>query len=511
MTEFIRVDDWEMEPEDELIQGNGKLVIIPFEKIFNRDVSVVDTFIIKKTSYASSMEDKFNKKTGKVERGIRHYLNYFIKFYDPEKELIMSYLKLKYLIDMKSVNIKSPQSFIKALHLILLTKSMQNKIRKMVDDNFYMVLKTEDEEDEKNDKKKFKYPEQLEITNEHLSVMMMISMTMKIMIPVLFHYINTYNLLKEVPIYIFYEDLFYMYSDTIDVYNKLWVTVQAKVKKHNACNPITWMQREILGKTMNTIADDFLKKRIITETMFRYRFNENAISYNSVILDNQLIYFRQEKYEHTLVETTNVKDSEGLSGLDKLEMNSYKIDESMVILSHVNITETIKKIKKSFKIKISKDEINFYMKFYRLNRFQVQLVNYFYAKYFGGYGDLNMLTKRQYIELLVILKKRLQFQGSVYLPQILTANTDRLNRRTIRNAKFLQKIENSSFYQTIVKKFDAVNELGKDNLILNMLSTIINTEFRLVDYDLKDRLGEVIEIHNTDILSDEFLTFINQL
>ena len=151
------------------------------------------------------------------------------------------------------------------------------------------------------------------------------------------------------------------------------------------------------------------------------------------------------------------------------------------------------------------------MKFYRLNRFQVQLVNYFYAKYFGGYGDLNMLTKRQYIELLVILKKRLQFQGSVYLPQILTANTDRLNRRTIRNAKFLQKIENSSFYQTIVKKFDAVNELGKDNLILNMLSTIINTEFRLVDYDLKDRLGEVIEIHNTDILSDEFLTFINQL
>lgn len=495
---FVRVDDWEPKQDEIFVYPDGKLIVIPFEKIFKRDIKAINTFIIKKDSYV-------NRLGNDKDKGICHYINYFINFYDEEKELLLSYLKLKYIIDNKHIKIKSPNSFIKALYSILFTDTMKKKISDMVEDNYYIDLTSNSG---------VKYAEQLEFTNEHAKIMMKISMSMKIMVPVLFHYINTYNINigKEVSLFDFYENLFYMYSDSVDIYNKLYVTVEAKVKNHVSKNKHSWSQREILGVDPLTYADSLLKDKIISETMFKYTFNKNIVSFNSVIIDNQLGFFNKERYDYTMVELTSKKDSDGLSGLDKLEMNTYKIDESLVILSDINIKHTIKKIKKSMKIKIPKEEINFYKQHYKISKFQVQLVFYYYAKYFGGYRDLNLITRKQFLQLLILLKRRLQFQGFVYLPQILTGNIEKFNKRTIQNAKFLNKIENSSIYQTLVnEKFSTLEELKKSNLILNLLSTIINTTFTIVDYDNPEKLGEPLEIGNPDILSDEFLNFLNQI
>lgn len=495
--QIIKVDDWVAEENERFIFHDGKLVIIPFDTIFEKDISAVNTFVIKKDSYVKRLGDDANGK------GICHYINYFIANYDPEHELLFSYLKLKYIIDNKKRTIKSPESFIKALHTILFTDSMKKKISNMVEDNYYVDLTSKDGN---------KYAEQLEFTNEHARIMMKISMSMKIMVPVLFHYINTYNLNKTVPLFNFYEHLFDLYSEDVDIYNKLWITVQAKVKNNVSKNRRIWEQREILGTDSHTYADSLLKEKIISETMFKYTFDKNIISFNSVVIDKQLGYFIIEPYEHTMVELSSIKDSEGLSGLDKLEMNSYKIDESLTILSNINIKHTIKRIRKSMNVEIPKEEIEFYQHHYKINKFQVQLVNYYYAKYFGGYRDLNLLTRKQYLKLLVLLKRRLQFQGLVYLPQVITGNVEKLNKRTIQNAKFLMKIENSAIYQTLInEKFSTLDELGKSNLILNLLSTIINTSFTVVDYDHPEKLGEPLEIANPDILSDEFLNFLNQL
>jgi hypothetical protein len=193
-------------------------------------------------------------------------------------------------------------------------------------------------------------------------------------------------------------------------------------------------------------------------------------------------------------------------------MNSNKIDESLIILSDINIRQTIKKIKKRFNMKITKEEIQYYRKHHKINKFQVQLVFYFYAKYFGGYGDLNLLKAKQYITLLILLKRKLQVQGDVFLSQILTGNIEgKLNTRTIQNTKFLMKIENSAVYQSLIQdKFSTLDELNKSNLIITLLSTLLNTTFTFVDSDHPDKLGEKIEIV-PDKLSDEFLNFLNQI
>lgn len=487
---FIRVDVWEPEDEDKYLYPSGKLIIIPFDKIFKQDIQAINTFIIKKESYVNQLDE------------ITKYINYFIKFYDPEKELLLSYLKLKYMIDNKEKKI-TIKAFIKMMYTILFTDTMKAKISKMVEENYYIDIRS---------KKGIKYAAQMEFTNEHAKLMMKISMSMRIMVPVMLHYIYSNSLNKEISLYTFYENLFYMYDENIDIYTKLWVTTDARVKKSYSKNKLMWTQREIMGQDPLIYMDQLLKGNIISDTMVKYRFNDSIISFNSVVIDKQLGYFIIEPYRHNMVELTNKKDTEGLSGLDKLEMNSAKIDESLIILTNINIKHTIKKIKKSFKIKTPKEELNFYKDHHQINKFQVQLVFYFYAKYFGGYRDLNLLTKDQYIRLLVLLKKRLQYQGFVFLPQILSGNIKKLNKRTIQNAKFLNKIENSSVYQTLInEKFSTLEEMGKSNMILNLLSTVLNTVFSFVDYENPDKLGQEIEINNPDILSDEFLNFLNQV
>ena len=95
---------------------------------------------------------------------------------------------------------------------------------------------------------------------------------------------------------------------------------------------------------------------------------------------------------------------------------------------------------------------------------------------------------------------------------ILTANIDgKLNSRTIRNDKFLTKIQTSDIYQSIMtNKYSILHDIGKDDLILKILSRMINTKFTVVNYDHPEQLGETIEV-NQDIISEEFLNFLNQL
>lgn len=492
MKNFIRVDDWKCTKEDCKVQFDGKLIIIPFDKIFNREnIVALNNFVIKKESYVKQLP------------AITNYINYFIKYYDTNNELILSYLRLKFMIDDKKSKI-SLNSFIQILYSILFTDEMKEKIQKMVEDNYYIDLSSKDDK---------KYNESLEFTQEHAKLMMSISICMKIMVPVLFHYVNTYNLTKKKNyLFRFYEGLFTLFDTDIDIYTKLYISIYSKVKVNFHHNQVIWNQREVFGVEPLTHIDELLKEKIISETMFKYAFNKNIISFNYVVLDKQLGYFLIEQYDKTRIEVSGVKDSEGLSGLDKLEMNATKIDESIIIMSELNIKETIKRLKKTMNISVSKDEIEYYKKNMKITKFQSQLVFYFYAKYFGGYRDINMLTRKQYLTLLILLKKRLEYQGNTYLPQVLSANIEsRLNTRTIQNNKFLTKIETSSIYQSIIEdKFSTLKDINKPNLILNLLSTILNTTFSFVDYDYPEELGKPIEI-NQDVVSDEFLNFLNQI
>ena len=87
-----------------------------------------------------------------------------------------------------------------------------------------------------------------------------------------------------------------------------------------------------------------------------------------------------------------------------------------------------------------------------------------------------------------------------------------MNTRTIQNKKFIMKVETSTVYQELINtKFAYIMDLKDDgNMILNIISTVLNTAFSYVEYDAPCLLGETIEII-PDVVCEEMLTYLNQI
>ena len=234
------------------------------------------------------------------------------------------------------------------------------------------------------------------------------------------------------------------------------------------------------------------------------------------------MYFLKDQYSKNLTEVTNTKNSEGLSGSDKMLMNANKIDEGSVRMSDLNIELTIERIKKQIDIPLSEEEIQYYIKYHKPSKLQIQLVYAWYTKYFSSYRDLNLLTRRQYIILLLLLKKKLLLDlgyetdesGELHyasLPYLLTGNlSDKVNTRIIRNNKFVMKIEENYMYKNLIEnKYKMLNYL-KPDAILSLLSSIINTRFTYVTYEYPELLDTEI-FYSEDKISDELLFFLSSI
>lgn len=223
-----------------------------------------------------------------------------------------------------------------------------------------------------------------------------------------------------------------------------------------------------------------------------------------------------------MTEVTNTKNADGLSGIDKMAMNLTKLDEGATTLADINIEKTIERIKKIIDVPISEEEIAYYMENLKISNIQRQLICSYYTKYFGSYRDLNLLTRKDYIILSLLLKKKLLIElgyetdedGTIHqaaLPYILTGNLeDRINTRIIRNNKFISKIEESYLYKNLIEnKYNLLQQI-KPDYILSMLSTFINTRFTYVTYENPELLGQEI-VYSEDKISDELLFFLNSI
>ena len=201
-------------------------------------------------------------------------------------------------------------------------------------------------------------------------------------------------------------------------------------------------------------------------------------------------------------------------------MNAMKVDEGVIVMADINIDQTIQMIRKQIDVPLTEEEIDYYVANHKPRDIQIRLVFTYYTRYFGSYRDLNLLTRRQYITLLLLLKKKLlidlgyEEDGSVHyaaLPYLLTGNVeDRVNTRIIRNNKFTAKLEESYIFQDIIKnKYSMLTSFKPDEL-MTMISSIINTRFTYVTYEYPDLLGTEIT-YSEDKISDELLFFLNSL
>ena len=319
------------------------------------------------------------------------------------------------------------------------------------------------------------------------------------------------------------------------MYNKLYVYVKAKVLESSSNNATIFGQKEIFGIDVFTVINLFLKKVIISENMVKYRFNktwdpkqkkykENIVGLNKTILTHQLSYFLKDQYQKNIAEITNTKNSDGLSASDKMAMNMSKLDEGRIIMSDLNLKMTIEQLEKTIDVPISEEEVQYYRENMYPQELQIQLIYSYFAKEFSSYQDLNLAIRRDYIRLALMLKKKLLIDNGynnygkkldeVYhaaLPYILTGNVEEeVNTRTIRNNKFISKVQESYLYRKLIdSKYKALNQIRPDFIII-LLSKFINTNFTYVTYENPSLLGKRIEFSD-DKISDEILFFLNSI
>ena len=258
-----KITSWKPKSQDDiLVNSDGKIFIIYFEKVIKPEAvaSSYDRFYIKKGSYEKQLDV------------ITKYINFFMKFYDPENEMLMAYFKIKYAIDkQKMFTEENPEQLIDLIYELLFTPSIVQKINKLVEDNYLDDIEVT-EDGKKYDKKEKKHLESLEFTNQHIKILLRISFGIKCISPIMFHYIslNVIKLDKDSDmIYNFYKRLFDIFSDGVNMYNKLFVYVKAKVlesKSHN--NPI-FEQRNILGNDEYSVIRTFLHKVLISDNIVK--------------------------------------------------------------------------------------------------------------------------------------------------------------------------------------------------------------------------------------------------
>lgn len=575
---------WKPDKKSLICEQDGKLIVCHFEKVFGHDekLSIYDRFLIGRDSYVKQLDQ------------IIRYINFLMSEYDTDNELVTAYLKIKFAVDKENAfSADDLMSYKAFLYDILFTNSMIDKINTMVEENYLDDIEVP-VDDKKYSKDTKKYLESLEFTNNHIQILLKISIAIKIMVPVLFHFIQK-NKLKsneEDFLYNFYDDLFnlfgfsttwtlydsnnkvketlipdikvkefsalnkvpiilnergyvceYVDEETgevchflkkrINMYNKLYAYVKTKVSENEVNNSKMYDQRAIFGDDLVNVINYFVKKILIADTMMKYKFNEiwdkttksykeNIVGFNKTVVKYQLMYYLKAQYIKNPSEITSIKNSEGLSSVDKFLMNQNKIDEGSVILSEINIKCAISMIRELIDVPLSDEEIQYYMDNHHPDYIQVQLVYAYYTKFFGSYRDLNLLRFRDYIILLLLLKKKLlidlgyeeDVDGELHyaaLPYIISGNVlDKVNTRIIRNNTFITELFNNSDYNELMNsKYDLLSTINNESII-SILSGIINTKFTYVTYEAQDLLGKEIN-YNVDKVSSELLFLLNSI
>ena len=131
---FPKLHYWLPSPEDIYFSVDAGTVKGRFDEIFEGceglehvDLEDLSTFHIILKHFTNKMPD------------VVAHMNYYIKFYDIDREFLLSYISLKYIIDTKTryLTTKSLKSFIMDR---VMTETFMDRIIKMVDDLYVINI-----------------------------------------------------------------------------------------------------------------------------------------------------------------------------------------------------------------------------------------------------------------------------------------------------------------------------------------------------------------------------------
>ena len=487
---------WNPTPDDLYFVREGDYVKAKYDKYLNLDHSSFSTYLIVMTHYINKLDD------------ILLHINYYINFYDTNKSYFMSMLHAKFLTDTRKDF--TPDAFADTVLKHIITDEFVENIRHMVKDLYTINIDTDKNGDYKSTPK---------ITNEHAKVILAVSFAIRMILPICLHYVNKSPEFSRKRDYIWFFDKIFMRvihrfeEGAIGIYAPLCKFVRYRIDRKYNTDLLMWQKKmQVHGINKEMYIHDLTHEVIIVKALYKIMYNQSVVSYFDGIITRNYMQFKSENYKAKPQEICSTdfqdKDEDYLSHSDALEMATYRVDESNMILSDVNIKNVYNQILHQFNVGIKDDELEFYKEMIKFNPLSQKILHTFYSKFFDDSASIQLLTREQSVTLLVILKKFLQLKGQVILPQICTAQLKgKYKENVIKNCKFVEKYKTSDLYPHIEEKFKYAREVSNEDPVIMMLSTMINSSFTWVDYDPEIN-GRVEDDLPMDLLISEFMEFM---
>lgn len=472
MTDFIPVDLWHPQrPEEVVISCRAGFFVAPLSVFFNVNLDNGDTL----NKFMLSTKKCYNSPA--MREHLFQYVNYFCNYYDTDFEYISVLFAIKTKVDRFDSNAYPIEAFFNDMERYILSPSIINKARKMVDDNYYQELNYTN----------IKSPS-LQYTNEHAKVLHMMSILMDLCIPLLTNYAYMHKVNSIDDYLLTMYDRILHCDNSIDIYSKLYDTAYTNVVANQKNNQGIWIKQDIRSIDVTTHSTDSVHN-IILNIMPKYTFDKNIISFNYASIRKNTSYkITDIGFEFSYVPISSSKrDDDSISDFDKFESNLIRMNEGLYLQNKINGQVCMKNIETQFG-PFSQEEIDLYTRElliddkgnYKIDSFQKQLIFSMFYRWFTDTQSIHSINRIDYVKLIIAAKKILRSKNMIILPYIVSGKIDKLVQRKSINKKEKTMIEASPIYKKILDKYrneDIINN------ILTIIATIISSDFSIVDMD----------------------------
>lgn len=491
--------NWTPEPEQQYFTEKDGMIIANY-LVHNFGVPAdrqMLQYVIAKKHYKERIPD------------LLQHINYFVATYDYDKEYLVATLSIKNYIDRHPL--MQQKAFCKMVLARLVTPTMIRKIKLMALDLYRLNINTD---------KDGKYKTTPKISNDHARMIVAVSFCIRLLLPICIHFSNTNATFINKRDYIDCFDRIFMKvierfeEGDIEIWNPICRFVAYRVDRSHTSDAVIWAKKkQLYGTTVELYLESLIHEVILVKSLHKLAYNRSIVSFIDGIITHSYTHYRYEnfKYKPVEIEDEDSDSDDYLSHLETLEMQISRVDESNQLVNETNTKQVMVEIAQRFRIDISEEEFDFYFTNMRFNSLTQTLLHAFFSKYFNDSNAIRLLEKRSAVELAVYMKRFLQLRGMIILPQICTAKVSGKFKDTcIKNAKFLEKFTTSSVYQHIIsEKYRYIAQLGlKEDPIVKMLSTILNSTFEFVDLDPEIN-GRICDNINPDIMVNELMLFLS--
>lgn len=485
----------EMTPLFRVSAHDPKILEIPFDELFDDpELAFLNKFDLKRKRSYCNISELIAGYSNKV----------YAKDRERQNELPLAFLIMKHKIEMKGF--EDEEQFISELYENIFTPYVIDLVNEVTDDNYILHLDSQELD---------KYNPGLQFNDHHAKILSSISTAMKLMIPLCADYTakSPHIMTEDISRFFLkcFDKLFEIFSPNVAMLNKLYQSIHSRVIRTKYSDSTYWYYAAVMGVALEELIYNLSKKMII-DAIPKYTFEKNMVSFNHVYIENNIKYSLKINFpiKYKILSLVD-NDENGLSDFDKLTINTTKLNESTQCINKVDIQETIKKLKKTYDIRITKKEIDFYKENFSLNKLQRTMLFLYYGKYFSGIENLYNCDLHQYVKLLIIMQKKMRNENFTLLPELLTAKNVKLQERKVPNKKNLIKIIESPKYKDIIEtKYTYTQKpIIETSQITQEIATILVNKFTYCSYKNPDNGKEILI--KPDRLIEEMLRFVETI